>query len=206
MDGDLSVQGLRREQLRLVGHETYLVPFGPDHLQEPAYLSWLRDAEVVKTLNLPHYVEGPVPLQEVRAYCERMMSSDNDLFLAIHLQQDEVFVGTAKAGHIDWYAETADVGIMIGRKDLWGCGLAQDAVAALCRHLFGSLGLRRLAAGSMASNPAMIHVFEKLGFRREGVFRQQDRLGDMYVDHVHLGCLRAEFLDPNSFVAEADER
>lgn len=206
MDGDLTIQRLRRQELRLVGHETCLLPFAPRHMQDPAYLSWLRDADVIGTLNLPRHIEKPIDLPEIAEYCERMMSSDNDLFLAIHLRQDDAFIGTIKAGHIDWYAETADVGVMIGRKDLWGRGLAQDAIATLCRHLFSSIGLRRLTAGSMANNPAMIHVFEKLGFLREGVFRQQDRAGDAYVDHVHLGCLQAEFLDPNISVGEANER
>lgn len=179
--------------MRVSGERTYLEPFSENHLADATYLGWLRDHEVVSTLNLPRYLETPVPYEEVAEYCRNLMRSPGDLFFAIHLAGNGDFIGTAKAGHINHYAGTADIGIMLGRKDLWGQGLATDALAALCHHLFADTGLRRLTAGVMAINPAMICVFEKLGFRREGVFREQDRLGNDYIDHIHLGCLESEF-------------
>ena len=177
----------------LEGEKCRLEPFAKRHLNDPAYLGWLHDSEVVRSLNLPAYLETPVPFEEVATYCDSLWRSPNDLFFALHLAGDGAFVGTVKAGHVNWYAGTADIGIMIGRKDVWGRGLASEALALLAAHLFESVRLRRLTAGVMANNPAMIRVFEKLGFRREGVFREQDRLGDEYIDHIHLGCLKPEF-------------
>lgn len=177
----------------LEGEKCRLEPFVERHLNDPAYLGWLHDAEVVRSLNLPAYLETPVPFEEVAAYCDSLWCSPNDLFFALHLASDGTFVGTVKAGHVNWYAGTADIGIMIGRKDVWGRGIASEALGLLAAHLFETAGLRRLTAGVMANNPAMIRVFEKLGFRREGVFREQDRLGNEYIDHIHLGCLKAEF-------------
>ena len=81
---------------------------------------------------------------------------------------------------------------MIGETTRWARGFGVDAVGALSRHLFEDLRIRRLTGGAMANNPAMIRVFEKLGFRREGVFRQQDRIGDDYIDHIHFGCFECE--------------
>ena len=200
MDGALTEAHARldRDDLRLEGRLASLVSFAKRHLEDPAYLGWLQDGEVVRTLNLPRYVDSPVTFKEVAAYVDAVNASENDLFLALHLTDDDTFVGTVKAGRIDWHAGTADIGIMIGRKDLWGRRIATDALATLCRHLFEVVGLRRLTAGVMATNPAMIKVFEKLGFQREGVFREQDRLGDDYIDHVHLGCLKPEFLAPET--------
>jgi RimJ/RimL family protein N-acetyltransferase len=196
MDGDLMTPRLARDGLRLDGARCWLEPFAPRHRDDPDYLSWLRDAAVVRTLNLPDYLAAPVPAAKVAAYCEALMTSDRDLFLALHDRTDDAFVGTVKAGHIDWHAGTADIGIMIGRRDRWGRGLATDAIHALARHLFGRVGLRKLTAGSMASNPAMIRAFERLGFVREGVFRRQDRLGDTYIDHIHFGCFADELRQP----------
>ncbi len=179
-------------RLELVGDHVTLVEFSTLHMMDPAYRDWLRDPDVVRTLNLPRYLMCPVTDAEIDSYCEQIIASPNDLFLAIHYE--DLFAGTIKAGRIDSYAGHADIGIMIGRKELWGRGLATDAIATLCTHLFNDVGLRRLTAGSMATNPGMVRVFEKLGFRREGVFRQQDRISDTeYCDHIHLGCLRDEF-------------
>jgi RimJ/RimL family protein N-acetyltransferase len=198
MDGNLMTRGLVRVGLRIEGARSWLMPFEATHRDDPHYLAWLRDAEVVRALNLPDYLAAPVPAAKVAAYCNALMHSDRDLLLALHDRVDGAFVGTVKAGHIDWHAGTGDIGIMIGRRDRWGRGLATDAVYALACHLFDAVGLRKLTAGSMASNPAMIRVFESLGFVREGVFRRQDRLGDDYIDHIHFGCFANELRQPSA--------
>lgn len=183
-----------RDELHLVGAQAELVRFAARHRDDECYLGWLRDHEVLRTLNLPHYLAKPVGRTEITDYCNRLMSSPDDLFLAIHLRTGGAFVGTLKAARIDRYARHADIGIMIGRKDLWGRGLATEAISLLCRYLFDDVGLRRLTAGCMATNPGMVRVFEKLGFRREGVFREHDRIAESaFCDHIHLGCLRGEF-------------
>jgi ribosomal-protein-alanine N-acetyltransferase len=188
------VDGLVNREI--AGMRTRLVPFEPRHRDDPAYIGWLRDPEVVRTLNLPAYLEAPVSVDEARAYCDRAMASAVDLFFAIESRDPAAFVGTLKLGAVNAFTRCADVGIMIGRRDLWGRGLATDAIAAACRWAFGAGGFRRLTAGAMAINPAMIRVFERLGFRREGCFRLHDRVGDAYCDHIHLGCMAAEFADP----------
>ena len=181
-------------QVYLSGEKCRLKPFDEKHLRDPKYLGWLHDPEVVKSLNLPSYLENPISFKQVETYCRSLWGSSNDLFCALHLIEDDSFIGTVKAGHIDWYSGTADLGVMIGSKQMWGRGIASEALTLLAAYLFKVAKLRRLTAGVMANNPAMIRVFEKLGFQREGVFRKQDRLGDEYIDHVHLGCLRNEFM------------
>ncbi len=177
----------------LVGRTARLVPFEEHHALDPVYLGWLRDRDVIVTLNLPRYLIGAVTDREIVDYGRARIADPETLFFAL-IAEDGGFSGTVKAGPIDRYTAVADVGIMIGRKELWGQGLAFEMLGHLCRHLFDKEGLRRLTAGAMATNPAMIRVFEKLGFRREGLFREHDRLGDSYVDHVHLGCLKGEFV------------
>lgn len=184
------------QAIPLAGRSLRLQPFGEGHLRNPVYLGWLRDRDVVRTLNLPEYYLRPVALEAVEAWCRRLWASGRDLLYAIEIQPEETFVGTVKLGGIDSYSGTADVGIMLGRRDLWGRGIATDAIATLCADAFDRLGLRRLTAGAMANNPAMIRVFEKLGFQREGCLRGQDRLDDCYIDHIYLGCLREEFVAP----------
>lgn len=188
---------------RLFGDRIYLASFSTAHARDAGYHGWLRDPDVIRTLNIPRYLDAPVSDAEIETYCAQVMQSPSDLFFAIHWSEDDAFIGTIKAAKIDRYAGHADIGIMIGRKDLWGQGAATEAIALLCRFLFEELGLRRLTAGSMAINPGMVRVFEKLGFRQEGVFRQQDRISETeYCDHIHLGCLRDEFLPPKAGVQE----
>ena len=191
MDRALKPSRAAPADLRIEGRISHAVPFAKRHLHDPSYLAWVRDYEVVKTLNLTEYLT-PVSFAQVKAYFDAMMASDRDLLLALYYTPNDAFIGTLKAGHIDGYAGTADLGIMIGRRDYWGRGIATDAIWTFSRYLFEALGLRKLTAGAMATNPAMIRVFEKLGFRREGVLRRQDRLADEEIDHILFGCFPDE--------------
>ena len=182
------------EETRLAGKLATLVPFTETHGRRAAYASWLRNPDIVKTLNLPSYLESPISDDGVRDYYQTMISSPTDFFLAIMLNKNDRFIGTAKAGHIDFFAGHADIGVMIGDKNLWGKGIATDCLRALAKYMFGEINLRRLTAGVMANNPSMVRVFQKLGFQQEGCFREQDRLGDLYIDHIHLGCMKKEFI------------
>jgi len=177
--------------VRLEGKKSYLVPFTQRHLNTPAYLEWLRDYDVVKTINRPEYLT-PISFEEVRAYCERVMTSETDMFFAVHEQISGSFSGTLRVNGINRYSMVADIGILLGRP-FWGKGIATDAVGTVCRYLFENLKFRKLTAGMMAVNPAMARVFEKMGFRREGILRRQDKFEGQYVDHIYMGCFREEF-------------
>ncbi|MBH61070.1 MAG: hypothetical protein CL569_01175 [Alphaproteobacteria bacterium] len=182
MDGNLSIEGVR----------VVLAPFGKRHLDDPDYLSWLHDYEVVKTIGRPEYLTK-VSYEEVADYVRTVTESPNDLFYAIHLRDGDGFVGTAKAGHIDRQAGIADIGVMIGSRSNWGQGLATDALGALCGHMFAQAGMRKLTCGIMANNPAMVRVFEKLGFRREATLRRQIPFEGDFLDHILLGCFAEEY-------------
>ena len=192
MDGHLVSPRLGSADLELRGTKVRCMRFGERHVNAPEYLAWLNDLEVVRTLNLPSYANG-VAIEVLRDYYENTRRSETDLFLAVHDLADDAFVGTVKAGHISWHAGTADIGIMIGRKDRWGRGLAGDAVSALCSHLFDAVGLRKLTAGAMAINPQVVRLFERLGFQHEARLRQQDAVDGGFCDHVLLGVFRDEF-------------
>lgn len=177
---------------QLQGQLTYLVPFGERHFCDKRYLSWLADYEVMKTINRPEYLK-PIAFEEVREYCENLMQSKTDLFLAIYYKAEDLFVGTLRISSINHYAKTADIGILVGDRSKWGKGIATDVIHTVCRYLFDELGMRKLTAGVMGINLPMLKVFKKLGFQKEGVFRQQDRFENGYCDHIYLGCFKDEF-------------
>ena len=176
----------------LEGRKTRLEPFDQRHLNDPQYLSWLRDYDVVKTINRADYLR-PVSFAEVREYCESVQRSPTDMFFAIVELGEEEFIGTLLVSQLNWRTRTADIGILIGARDSWGKGLGTDAISTIGRFLIERLKLRRLTAGLMSVNPGMQKVFERLGFQEEGVFRDHDLFEGEYVDHVYLGCMAHEF-------------
>lgn len=178
--------------MKLQGKASYLIPFGQEHLNDDNYLQWLRDYDVMKTINRPEYLE-PVGFEEVKKYCESVLSSRTDIFWALYDTSDDTFIGTTRVSKIDSFANTADVGILIGDRTKWGKGIATDAIWTMCKYLFEERDVRKISAGAMAVNTAMIKVFEKLGFQKEGVFRKQDKFEGDYHDHIYFGCFMDEF-------------
>lgn len=72
--------------------------------------------------------------------------------------------------------------------DASGHWLSRDLLRAVFRYPFLQLGLRRVTARIEADNAAALRLDEHLGFKREGVQRQQ--FGD--TDCVLMGMLREE--------------
>ncbi len=177
---------------RLKGKKSYLLPFEEKHIEDPDYLNWLRDYDVIKTINRLDYVT-PVNINDVREYCNNVMKSKNDIFLAIYSSDENKFIGTIRVNNINWYTRIADIGILIGCKDYWGKGIATDSIGAVAKYLFDILGMRKLTAGLMDVNKSMQRVFEKLGFKVEGVMRKTDRFEGEYIDHIYMGCFKDEF-------------
>ncbi|GAA3110992.1 GNAT family protein [Pseudonocardia yunnanensis] len=64
-----------------------------------------------------------------------------------------------------------------------GRGVTTAAVALVVDHCFGRVGLHRLEATVRPENLASIRVLEKLGFRKEGLFRRYLDVDSAWRDH-----------------------
>jgi len=177
--------------LELTGRKVLLREFSKTHLEDPLYFGWLRDPEVMIPIYRLEYLM-PMSIDAVRAYVESLWSSGRDCFFAIHDKASGQFIGTQRIGHIDWRTGVGDIGVLIGDRGSWGKGYATDAVATACAYAFTTLSLRRLTAGTPASNQAMCRCFARLGFKEEGRLRGQLLIRGKYEDHVLFGLLAEE--------------
>ncbi|MCY7341434.1 MAG: GNAT family N-acetyltransferase [Pseudonocardia sp.] len=65
-----------------------------------------------------------------------------------------------------------------------GGGVITAAVALVVDHCFGPVGMHRLEATVRPENLASLRVLEKLGFRREGLFRRYLDVDGTWRDHL----------------------
>jgi ribosomal-protein-alanine N-acetyltransferase len=63
-------------------------------------------------------------------------------------------------------------------------GVATEAVSAMIRFCFQDLGLHRLQAFIHPDNAPSLKLIEKLGFRREGLLRENLRVSDEWRDDL----------------------
>src|SRR5579872_3666303 len=72
-------------------------------------------------------------------------------------------------------------------------GLATEAVSAMLDFCFGELGLHRVQAYIHPDNRASIALVEKFGFQREGLLRDNLRVGDAWRDDLLYALLATDW-------------
>ena len=103
----------------------------------------------------------------------------------MEIRTDNTIIGTITA-HVDPYNDVADVGIMIGEKNLWGNGYGPEAWQAFCDYLLGN-GIRKVECGCMSINFGMKHICRKTGMNYEGRRFAHFLVGEDTVDMLYFG-------------------
>ena len=183
----------------LIGRKLVLRPFEPLDIGEE-YLRWLNDPEVTRYLGVG---KEPVTMESVRQYVERFQNSTTDLLFAIIDRQTNRHIGNVTLNHIHRVHGTADTGMMIGNKEFWGKGYAFEAWVLLMDYAFSQLGLRKIIAGAVAGHQGSLSVLRRIGFREEGVLREEFFLEGRYLDTVRLGLFEPEFREAQRLTSEA---
>lgn len=65
----------------------------------------------------------------------------------------------------------------------------------MLEHAFGTLQLHKLYCEVLAFNTPVIKLHQKFGFKVEGLFRDQHKVDDNFVDTYRLGILAVEWQD-----------
>jgi ribosomal-protein-alanine N-acetyltransferase len=85
----------------------------------------------------------------------------------------------------------AAVGFDLNREH-WGQGIMSEALIAVVRFGFESMGLNRIEADCSIMNVASQRVLEKAGFKIEGRQREHYYLDGIYYDVLLWGMLRSD--------------
>jgi RimJ/RimL family protein N-acetyltransferase len=155
----------------------------------PSLIRWLNDPEVHRLL-LPR---RPLNLALELDYLQRVNQSDTDLVLGIAVRETDQLIGGTGLHDIDLRCRHASFGIVLGEKSAWGKGHGTEATRLIVGYAFESLNLNRVWLHVYEYNPRALHVYEKLGFRREGVLRQHTYREGRYWDTLAMGLLRDEW-------------
>jgi len=154
------------------------------------YLSWLNDPE---TNRMSQRRSFPCDREGMRSYARYYQSNPQQGFvLAMVRKRDETHIGNISLVNIQLVNRCAEIAILVGRADARGQGLGGEAIYLLAKHAFQSMNLHRIFAGSF--NPAFVRCVEKLGWKREGVFKERIWSDGAYRDQVWLAQLRRDFV------------
>lgn len=178
VNGSASLSELFTE---IAGQRTVLRLFQPADITAE-YVGWLNDPVVTQFSNQRFFCHTA---ESCAQYVAGFVGSGN-LFLKIEQKADGVCVGTMTAYHHPQH-RTVDMGIMVGRRTEWGRGLGQDAWNMLLAWLLGQDCVRKVTAGTMRCNLAMVRLIERSGMLFEAARPQQELLDGVPQDLLYFG-------------------
>lgn len=97
-------------------------------------------------------------------------------------------IGTITAQR-DIMNKVADIGILIGKRDLWGAGYGKEAWRAVMSYLFAD-GIQKIEAGTVRDNIGMVKIMNKSGMSPEGIRRNHIILDGKPHDVILMGLIK----------------
>ncbi|GAB4325388.1 MAG: GNAT family protein [Promethearchaeota archaeon] len=172
----------------LAGKLVRLVPLRREYLEK--FVEWLSDPEVTRYLK----VFQPITMEYEEEWYERGSEARRavEFRFAILPLSDDDLVGNC-AIVVDWKNRVGTVGLLIGRKDLWGSGLGTEALSLLVEYGFATLGMHRVQLEAYEENARAMRVYQKVGFVEEGRRREALFSEDKFHDAIVMGLLHRDW-------------
>ena len=135
-----------------------------------AFHRWYQDSEFSR-----HLDSSPaMPKSEnrfVRLLEDEERNRDSFMF-AIRTLDVDAIIGFIHIDDVMWNNGTAWLAIGIGERDFRGLGYGFEAMGLALQFAFHEINLHRLQLTVFSYNMPAVRLYEKLGFKREGVFRE----------------------------------
>ena len=130
---------------------------------------------------------------ELARWLEETQKNPRTFSFAIRRLEDDALLGVINIEDILWPHAVGWLSISIGDRANWGKGYGGEAMRLVLDYAFRELNLHRIQLTVFEYNARAILLYEKLGFRREGVYREfMQRDGKRY-DMYLYGLLSREW-------------
>ncbi|WP_102399772.1 GNAT family N-acetyltransferase [Haloimpatiens massiliensis] len=131
--------------------------------------------------------------EELKYVIKKVTQSNDSFIFAVRDIENDKFIGVTGFENIQWNNGVAVIYIGIGDDEYRGKGIGKEALALTMNFGFQELNLHRIQLNVLSYNKPAINLYEKLGFKREGTYREfvhrDGKRDDMYL----YGILRYEW-------------
>jgi RimJ/RimL family protein N-acetyltransferase len=162
-----------------------------------AFARWNRNSDYRRLMD----TEPPQlwSAKNIKEWLEKDHEKDDpdQCFFTLHTLEDDRLIGFIALRSIRWSQGEAWVGVGIGEPVYWGRGYGTDAMRLVLRYAFMELNLERVSLNVFLSNERAVRSYEKAGFQREGIERQNTHRDGKTEDVLYMGILRQEWLAQN---------
>lgn len=152
---------------------------------------WYNDIEFLRFYDMVSAV--PKSKRELHEMIHEITQSHDKYIFAIRSNIDETLIGVTGFENILWNNGTAVIYIGIGDKFFRGKGFGKEALALTMQFGFNELNLHRIQLNVLSYNTPALNLYESLGFKKEGVYREFIHRDGIRFDMYLYGILRSEW-------------
>ncbi len=123
----------------------------------------------------------------------KLQCDESRIVFSIENSRTGKLIGQCGLRNIDPINQKAELWIFIGDHRTRGHGYGSDAVKHLIEYAFNKQNLNRLYLYVLDFNLKARLFYEHLGFKQEGIYRQDVSIDGTFHDTVHMAILKEEY-------------
>lgn len=157
------------------------------------YFEYMSDSQVITYVPeecIPRTIERA---REEIDYNLDLYRYKRSIYWAIARKSDNKLLGSCGFNYWNRDHSRTEISYDLARK-YWGTGIMTKAARAVLGFAFTRMELHRVEATVTPTNIGSLKVLKKLGFKKEGILREQKLLHGKFHDAVMLSVLQKEYL------------
>ncbi|MBB2909263.1 RimJ/RimL family protein N-acetyltransferase [Streptosporangium becharense] len=137
--------------------------------------------------------QGVPDYEATRKWYASRGEHDDRLDLAICSAEDDGYVGEIVLNQLDPVNLSCNLRIALLGPRVYGKGYGSEAIRLVLDHAFGTTPLHRVSLDVYSFNERAAHVYQKIGFVREGVCRDTLLLDGEWHDSIIMSILAPDW-------------
>ena len=149
--------------------------------------NWRNSKEVSQYM----YTENHITSEQQKAWFEKISKDQNAKYWIIEYEDKPL--GLVSITEMSQVFDSCFWAFYLGDTNVRGAGIGSKIEYNILKYVFEDIGLNKLRCEVLTTNPSVIVMHEKFGFRREAYYREHVLKNGQYFDVVGLAMLKREW-------------
>lgn len=145
-------------------------------------MTWVNDPEVVK--NFQHF-NKKLTVNDEKKFIKTILKSKHDFVFSFFEKTTGEYVGQGGIHRISWENKLGRLAALV-KKEHWNKGYGKEMTQRLIKHAFSNLKLHKIWIVVYSSNKKSLYINQKLGFKKEGLLKDEYFWKGRYHDMVRM--------------------
>lgn len=152
----------------------------------PIRVSWINDLRINENMSF----ELPATIEKTLIWYKKNLNNSSRIDLTV--LEDDTIVSMGGYTTINKVNSNAEFYIMVN-PEMFGLGFGSKVSMWLFNYAFVELKLNKIYLYTNENNIAAYKIYEKYGFKREGILREQKYKDGNYINRLFYGLLKSEW-------------